>query len=431
MANPFQIKRAAGSGSSLTVDCCQVCGSEDLQSVIFIGYLPPVNQMWKVGQRPHEQPAYPAEVLRCPRCELVQLGLIVDPNILFPPDYPYTSGTTKLLRDNFAELYREFTSLFPLSPQDLVIDIGSNDGTLLGNFHQAGQRVLGIEPTDNAKLAIERGIASEQVFFGREVAQQVCARHGSAALITAANVFAHMEDIHSVLDGILCLLAPNGIFVSESHYLVSLLATLQYDTIYHEHLRYYSLHSLRNLLAMHGLEVIHARRIPTHGGSIRVYADRQGAYPVRSSVNSMLAEEKQAGIAPASLADFKRRVALSKLELHGLLRDIKRRGEHIFGIGAPSRASTLVNYVGIDDGIMECVCEVQGSYKIGKYMPGTLIPVVEESRLYEEQPGYALLLSWHIADELIPKIAARGFRGDFLIPLPAPRIVPAARASGA
>jgi hypothetical protein len=418
-----QRKLAAGTNSSVVVDRCQVCDSADLDTVIFIGYLPPVNAMPAIGTRPAEQPAYPAEVLRCRNCQLVQIGLIVDPAILFPPTYPYTSGTTKILRENFAELSSEVARLYPLKPADLLVDIGSNDGTLLSNFTKSC-RVYGIEPTNAGKLAIERGIATQISFFNRAAVKLALAAHGKARMITATNVFAHIEDIHEIVDCILELLDPNGIFISESHYLLPLVETLQYDTIYHEHLRYYSVTALKYLLEMHGLEVIHTKRIPTHGGSIRVYAARKGQYPVRESVAATLSEESRE-LTESKLKAFKQNVVNSKLALYALLRDIKRQGGRIYGVGAPSRASTLINYVGLDDGIMDCVLEIKGSYKIGKYVPGTMIPVVDEGRLFADQPEYAMLLSWHIADELMPKLASRGFKGKFIIPLPEPRIAAA------
>jgi hypothetical protein len=417
-----QVKKlAAGSGGSIVVDRCQVCDSSRLDPVIFIGYLPPVNAMPGIGTRPAEQPAYPAQVLCCRDCQLVQLGLIVDPAILFPPEYPYTSGTTKILRDNFAELSREVASLYPLAPTDLVVDIGSNDGTLLSNFSSRGP-VFGIEPTQAGELANKRGIPTLISFMNRQAVSAALRRKGKAKMVTAANVFAHIEDIHEIVECILELLNEDGIFVSESHYLVSLLETLQYDTIYHEHLRHYSLTSLKYLLQMHGLEVIHARRIPTHGGSIRVYAARSGKYPVRKSVSEILSMESTE-ITIEKLRSFRSRVVQTKLDLYALLKGIKARGERIYGIGAPSRASTLINYVGLDDGILDCVLEIPGSYKVGKYIPGTLIPVLEESRLFKDQPEYALLLSWHIGAELMPKLSAAGFRGKFIMPLPNPHIV--------
>jgi hypothetical protein len=412
----------AGTGSSTVVRSCQICDNGGLEPALFLGYLPPVNQMRKIGERPAEQPAYPAQLLVCPNCQLVQLGLTVDPHILFPPDYPYTSGTTRILRENFAELYQECNSLFPLQPDDLAIDIGSNDGTLLSNFKNPGHRVHGIEPSQVGNIANQRGIKTTISFFGRQVAARVRGSDGPAKVITATNVFAHIENIHEIVESILLLLGDDGLFISESHYLMSLLETLQYDTIYHEHLRYYSLHSLQFLLRMHDLEVIHAKRIPTHGGSIRVYSARTERYPQHASVAAILAEEQAAGFGSGRMEEFKKKVVLSKLQLHGLLATIKEAGHRVYGIGAPSRASTLINYVGLDDGIMDCVLEVKGSLKVGKYMPGTVIPVIEEGKLYEDQPEYALLLSWHIADELIPKLKEKGFRGKFIVPLPTPEI---------
>jgi hypothetical protein len=308
----------------------------------------------------------------------------------------------------------------------LVVDVGSNDGTLLGNFKQGGHRVRGIEPSQVGNKANAAGIPTWISFFGPQIAAKVRAEEGPAAIVTATNVFAHIENVHEIVQSILHMLDDDGIFISESHYLIALLETLQYDTIYHEHLRYYSLHSLQYLLKMHGLEVIHAKRIPTHGGSIRVFASRAGKRSPDATVAEILAEEKAAAGGLGSeeqLQEFKHRAMVSKLELYGLLAAIRTRGDRIYGVGAPSRASTLINYIGLDDSVIDCVLEVKGSQKTGKYMPGTLIPVIEESRLYEDQPEYAMLLSWHIADELIPKLRQNGFRGKYIVPLPVPRIV--------
>ncbi len=418
-----KLARAAGTGGSVVVDRCQVCDSTDLESVLFLGYLPPVNQMRTIGDRPHEQAAYPAEMLRCRTCQLVQIGLIVDPAILFPPEYPYTSGTTRILRENFAEMQREATPLLGLTGKELVVDVGSNDGTLLQNFLKAGHPVCGVEPTLMAEVANKAGVRTIMKFFEADAAAQVVRECGKARVVTATNVFAHIEGIHDIVSGIASMLDAEGVFISESHYLMSLIETVQYDTIYHEHLRYYSLESLQYLLNMHGLEVIHAKRIPTHGGSIRVYAARKGSRPVQPTVAEVLQRERQAGALSERLVMFRHDVALSKVKLYALLTDVIARGARIYGVGAPSRASTLINYVGLDSELVDCVVEVTGSYKVGKYMPGTLIPVVDEQRLFDDQPDYAMLLSWHIADELIPKLAARGFRGQFIVPLPEPRIV--------
>jgi SAM-dependent methyltransferase len=410
--------------SSRPIDRCQVCGNKGLEAILFVGYMPPVNTMPAVGDVPVEQPAYPLQLLRCPECTLVQIGLEVSPEILFPESYPYLSGTTRILRDNFAELQRESAALLGLVEGALVIDVGSNDGTLLAPFMQAGYRVLGIEPSQAGEVARKRGIDTLQAYFDLATARSVRERRGPAELVTAANVFAHIGDIHSVLDGIIELLAPRGVFVSESHYLLDLVQTLQYDTIYHEHLRHYSFGSLSYLLRAHGLEIFHVKRIPTHGGSIRAYAARRGQRPVQPSVTEQLAEEERTGLASgAALRDFRSRVVRSKLELHSLLAPIKARGERVYGIGAPSRASTLIKYAGLDDGILDAVMEVSSSHKLNRYVPGTRIPVLDEERLFSDQPEYALMLSWHIADELAANLRRKGFRGKFITPLPEPRIL--------
>jgi SAM-dependent methyltransferase len=418
---PSKVARAAGTGTSVPVESCQVCGHAPLDAVLSLGFMPPVNQMVPVGQVPRQLPWFPTTLLHCRNCDLVQLGLAVDPTIIFPPEYPYTSGTTKLLRDNFADLQRESAAMLGLNEKDLVVDIGSNDGTLLSNFKNSGQRVLGIEPTDVSDIANQRGIQTIKRYFGVEAAREVKREFGAASLVTAANCFAHIEDVHTVVDGIVEMLKPDGVFISESHYLIPLLDTLQYDTIYHEHLRYYSLASLKFLLEMHDLEVFHARPIPSHGGSIRVYAARRGTHPVQDSVHCMLAAEPRGDAMAKCLDTFKNEVILSKLRLLSMVRELKEKGARIVGISAPSRASTLVNYVGLDEGLIDYVCEIAGSLKIGKCMPGTQIPVVDESRLYSDQPDCAIIFSWHIADELAPKLKAKGFRGMLITPLPVPR----------
>ena len=403
---------------------CQISGSSDLRPVIFLGYLPPVTTMRHVGSRPEVESRFPAELFYCPQSHLVQLGLIVDPKILFHPDYPYTSGSTRILRENFANLHSEVDALVGLAQGDLVVDIGSNDGTLLSNFLAHGHRVVGIEPTQNGETARARGVQTIISFFNRESVAQVKSQYGSPKVITAANVFAHMNNIHGVVDAIEELLSPDGVFVSESHYLGSLIETLQYDTIYHEHLRYYSVHSIQYLLNAHGFRIFHVSRIPTHGGSIRVYATRSDRYAADETVERILGEEVRAGLtSDAWIHSFRKRIIDSKLALHELLAPIKREGKRIYGIGAPARSTTLISYTGLDDGILDCVLEVAGSRKIGRYVPGTNIPVLDEDKLLEDQPPYALLLSWHIADELCTILRRKGYKGDFIVPLPEPRIV--------
>lgn len=401
---------------------CQICGSSDLKSVLFLGYLPPVNDFHPIGERPKEEPSYPAEILHCEKCHLIQSGFIVDPKIIFPPSYPYTSSTTRVLRDNFAELYQECSSMFELKPDDLVVDVGSNDGNLLNNF-KGHHKVLGITPEDIGKIAIENGIPTILNYFTKEVALRVKKEYGPARIVTATNVFAHIDNVNEVVESILEMLAEKGIFIIESHYVLPVIQMNQFDTIYHEHLRHYSIHSLKYLLEAHGLEIIHTKPIPSHAGSIRAYAARKGDYPIKDTVAQMMETEKNTILKDGTLAEFRKKTIIAKLELMALLRDIKKSGGRIYGIGAPSRGTTLINYTGIDEGIVDCILEIKGSHKIGKYVPGTLIPVFEESKLFEDQPEYALLFSWQITDELIPKLKEKGFKGKFIIPLPSPHIV--------
>jgi SAM-dependent methyltransferase len=407
---------------SRIVDACQICGNSSLDQIMFLGYLPPVNDFHPIGQRPKEESRYPAEIVFCPNCHLLQSGYIVDPKIIFPASYPYTSSTTKVLRDNFADLFREVSDLFPLTPEDLVIDIGSNDGNLLRNF-QGHARVLGITPEDIGTIAIEQGIPTILDYFTKGIVRRVRQEYGQAKIVTATNVFAHIDNVNDVVDSVLDLLVSDGVFLIEAHYLVPIVQMNQFDTIYHEHLRHYSLHSMQYLLAAHGLEIIHAKSIPSHAGSIRVYAARRGVYPKRDTVAPLLEREERTVLTKEQFVEFRKNAFGAKIELCALLSEIKKRRERIYGIGAPSRGTTLIHYVGIDEGIVDCILEIQGSHKIGKYVPGTLIPVLEESKLYEDQPEYALLFSWQIADELIPKIKAKGFKGKFIVPLPHAKVV--------
>lgn len=416
-----KVKTTFGTNSSITINECQICADPHLETILSLGYIPPVSTSQEINKS-QGQMHYPTPVLYCPKCHLVQIGVIVDPKILFLPEYTYTSSTTRILRENFMELYKESSSLIDINKQDLVIDIGSNDGNLLSNFKD-NHRVLGITPENEGKTAIKKGIPTIIDFFNTPVVKIVIKKHGKAKIITATNVFAHIEDVNTVVKNILSLLQTDGVFISESHYVMPLIKTLQYDTMYHEHLRYYSLHSLQYLLNLHGLEIFHAKQIPTHGGSIRVYASRKGKYPIRDSVAKILQDEKELILDKKLFSTFKDRVVTSKLQLYEILNSIKKGKKKVYGISAPARSTTLIHYTGLDENLLECVLEVTGSNKIGKYIPGTLIPIFEESKLIKDQPEYALLLSWHIAEELMPKLKKAGYKGDFIVPLPTPKIV--------
>ena len=405
---------------SRPVTRCQISRSKKLDSLMFLGYLPPVNTLRKIGSKLEEEISFPAELLYCNKSKLAQLGCIVDKEILFPYSYPYTSSTTKVLRENFKDLYKDVSQKINLNKNDLIIDIGSNDGNLLSNFKQ-NHKVLGVTPEKIGKLAIKKGIPTIINYFDKKTSEQIIKKYGQAKIITATNVFAHIDDINYVLKLILNTLKKDGVFISESHYLLPLIKTVQYDTIYHEHLRYYSLKSLNYLFKKNKLEIIDTKEINTHGGSIRVYAARRGVYKISKNVKKQFLKEdkfltkKQFGI-------FKNKVVNSKINLFNLIKKIKDKKHKIYGVGAPSRASTLINYLGLDHDIIDCVLEVDGSYKIGNYIPGTKIPIVNENILHKKKPNFLILFSWHIKDELKKNLKKKGYKGKFIIPLPEPKI---------
>ena len=352
--------------------------------------------------------------------QLVQLTTLVNKEILFPKEYPYTSSTTKVLRENFKELYVDCKKVINLSSNDLIIDIGSNDGNLLRNFKNY-HKVLGVTPEKIGRLAIKEGINTIIKYFDKKTSNLILKKFGRAKIITATNVCANIENVNLLMKNILKILKNDGVFISESHYLVSLIETNQYDTIYHEHLRYYSLTSLKHLFKKYSIEIIHAKRINTHGGSIRVYAAKKGKFKITKNVKKILNFEKKF-LNWNTFKNFKKNVVNSKINLYSMLKKIKKKNKKIYGIGAPSRASTLINYVGLDESIIDCVLEIKGSYKIGHYIPGTKIPILEEKKLFFNQPEYIILFSWHIKDELKKNLKRKGYKGKFIIPLPNPRI---------
>jgi hypothetical protein len=380
--------------SGRMVDKCGLCGSGRLRSVLDLGSSPPTCHMHRVGDRLPET-RYPLILLRCEECTLVQLSVVVDPGEVFPPDYPYQSGNSRALHENFSDLAREVTRWCNgLDRGDLVVDIGANDGTLLSKFD--GCRTVGVEPTGQA--AKIDGPAY-RAFFTNNLAQRILLEHGHASVITACNVLAHVEDIGETMRGIDTLLADDGVLVTENHDLASV-ADGQWDTVYHEHLRFFDPSSFDRLLYRHGFRACKTQTVPTHGGSFRTFS-RRGT--------SVRWPQVQRGY------DFDRLARHAKDARRQL-----RKVSGAAGIGATARATTIINYCGLDVEDIPYVCEVSGSDKIGRYIPGTRIPVVDESRLFDEQPQLALLFSWHMADVIVPKLRDRGYRGGVIVPLPYP-----------
>jgi hypothetical protein len=341
---------------------------------------------------------YPLVLLECQACTLVQLSCIPPQGEVFPPGHTYSTGSTRALREHFAGLAADIRPL--AGPGDLVVDIGANDGTLLKAVREetAGEvRLLGVEPTGQAGKCAELGIDVYRGFFTALAGRRIRELRGPAKVVTACNVLAHVPDPHDFMAGVVRLLADDGVFVTENHDLGAVLDGLQIDTVYHEHARYYSVTSLSLLLGMHGLVVTCAEKIPAHGGSFRVHARRQQA----------------AGLAG--------RAGAAAEALRVLLDGASQEGP-VYGVGAATRATPLIHYAGLE-GYLSCVCEVPGSGKIGLMMPGTGIPVVDEAKLFADQPPYALLFAWTWADSIVPALRAKGYAGRIIIPLPEPRVL--------
>jgi len=399
---------------------CQFCESNELSSLLDLGYLPPVNLLRAFGTDALSQETFSLELFVCEDCKLVQISNTLDSDLVFPSTYPYLSGVTKVLIDNFAEQASLASRELNLSKSDLVVDIGSNDGSLL-NFYSEFSQVVGIEPTDAAIISEKRGIITYKNYFDSTVVDLVVASYGKAKLITACNVFAHVPKMNELMRNIKNLLTEDGIFISESHYFADLVDSYQFDTIYHEHLRYYTVGFLKRFLESHGMEIFRVDRIGTHGGSIRVWASNAGKTKIQDSVQNALSFEMAKNLdATKTLQLFGEKVCEWRHKFRGLIADIKMNGHSIYALGAPSRASTLISFCGLTNLEISGIGEIQGSAKIGKYMPGTRIPVLEESLILDKNPEYILLLSWHISEILIANLKMQGYRGKIIIPLPEP-----------
>ena len=344
-----------------------------------------------------EETHYPLQLVRCPDCTLVQLSVVVDPAVVFPPDYPYSSGNSAELHRNFENMAEEF----PLGEDDLVVDIGANDGTLLSKFQERYEcRTVGVEPTEQV-FKIKRG-GWFQEFFSESTGRKIRDQFGPAKLVTASNVLAHVDDLNATLRTVRHLLAADGILVAENHNLRAVVDG-QWDAVYHEHLRFFDQYSFYRVLHRHGLLAERWQGIPTHGGSFRAVASKRDGTP-----NDPMRGEY----------DW-RRLRESARTTRAALRDaVGRYDGEVAGIGATARATTIINYCGFDQEDILWVCELPGSDKIGRYIPGTRIPVVSEQRLLEEDPPAAVLFSWHMADRIVPKLRDRGYEGDLIVPLP-------------
>ncbi|MBC8509685.1 MAG: methyltransferase domain-containing protein, partial [Chloroflexi bacterium] len=276
------------------INYCQTCASEELELIIDLGHHAPCDSLLSKKQLSQMEKVYPLRLFRCEVCGLVQIDYVVPPEELFYPDYPYRSGITETLSRNLQSMAITLVKEYDLKTGALAIDIGSNDGTLLQGFKSQGMEVLGVEPTNIAELAIQNGIPTIQEFFGEVLAKKIKREYGQASAITAANMFAHVADLGDLIQGCSELLGDGGLFVTESHYLLDMVQTVQYDAIYHEHLKYYSLESLMVLMGEYDFTIVDAERIPNYGGSIRVIAKKGKGYSPSTRLQGLLQEEKHA-----------------------------------------------------------------------------------------------------------------------------------------
>lgn len=399
---------------------CQVCGSQDLELVLDVGHQPLCDSLLTEDRLGEPEVTYPLRLFRCTVCTLTQLDYVVDGSVVYAPEYPYRSGITRELA-TYQEMFADgIVSKIGLPEGSLCIDIGSNDGTLLTGFKKLNMRALGVEPTNIALIAREENeIETIQSFFTEALANDIRRDYGPAKVMTATNVFAHMAPLGEVVRGIDALLDKDGIFVTESHYLLDVVNKTQYDTIYHEHIRTYSLKSLVALFDCYAMDVFDVQRADRYGGNIRAYVCRRGERPISTDVAALLKLEEDSGLGgPDVYEAFRGRVHRSRDTLMEMAYRAKREGARFVGNSCPGRCSTLLNFCGMNTGLMPYLAEQPTSLKLGMYLPGQHIPVVENSILIEEQPDYVVLMAWHYAKPITEQLRARGLKSKFIMPLP-------------
>jgi hypothetical protein len=405
---------------------CRACGSDRLEPFLLLGDQPLANSFLKSPEDFRKEARYPLDVYRCKECSLIQLLDVIAPEVLFR-DYIYVTGTSDTIAQHNLSYASDVVSALGLGSDDLVVEVASNDGSLLGCFREQGVRTLGIEPARNiAAMARERGIETIAEFFGSELARKVRADHGAASAVVANNVLAHVDDTQDFLAGCRELIDADGRVITEFPYLGELLDRMEYDTVYHEHLCYFSVIALMRLYEAVGLVILRIDRMPVHGGSLRVYAARKsGKSPDHArAVKEMGDEERSKGYHTAEPYDrLAKAVRANRDSLVALLKSLKHEGKTIAAYGAPAKGNTLLNYCGIDTELVDYVVD-KNPLKVGLYTPGTHIPVKPVPALAEDRPDYLLILPWNIADEIMQQqaeYAARG--GKFILPIPQPRVI--------
>jgi SAM-dependent methyltransferase len=403
---------------------CRSCGSIDAALILDLGLQPLANNLLAPADLAKPEPKFPLRLAVCKSCWLLQITDLVPPVELFS-EYLYFSSFSDLMLRHAREAVEGYIAEFGLDSQSLVVEIASNDGYLLQNFVKAKIPCLGIEPALNvAKVAREKGIETLEVFFGYGIATKLADEKRQADLILGNNVFAHAPDTNDFVAGLKKLLKPDGRIALEFPYGVEFIEHNEFDTIYHEHVFYFTLTALQPLFARHGLTIFRVERLPIHGGSLRLFAGHTGAHAVEASVTKLLADEKQKGVdSLACYEGFSNSVHNLKRELVELLAKLKRAGKRLAAYGASAKGSTLLNFFGVGAGDLDFIVD-RSTYKQGRLTPGTHLPILPPEELLKRQPDYTLLLTWNFADEILAQQKAyRDAGGKFIIPIPKIKIV--------
>lgn len=406
------------------VQSCQVCNSKKLDLIIDLGYQPLPDTLLSKETLNLPETTYPLRMMWCKKCTVVELDYCVDGREVYFPGYPYRPGITKELVEYQKNMSISLVKKYNLTSKDLVVDIGSNDGTLLAGFKDQGIKVLGVEPTNIAKIAKKAGIDTIQAFFDIKLAKKIKKKYGSASLIVTTNTFAHMQTLGEFIIGAHTLLKPNGVFINETHYLLDIIKTGQFDSIYHEHLRTYTLKSHIYLFKPYDFTVIDVERGERYGGNLRTHAMKGKKRPVKPSVKATLKMEEDFGMGKLNtFLKFASRAKKARFDFMEFLIKAKKKGELVVGDACPARSSTLLNYFGVDRELLPYITEQPTSLKLNKFLPGKHIPIVNNQRLIDEQPDYVVILAWHLADIIMKRLKERGLKSNFIIPLPDFKIV--------
>lgn len=403
---------------------CRNCGSDGLESVLSLGDMPLANALLTEEELNRPEPRYPLDLAYCQACCLVQITDSVAPEMLFR-EYAYFSSVSDAFVNHARSIADRMVAERALDTTSLVVELASNDGYLLQHYVAAGVPVLGIDPARNvADVATKRGVPTIAEFFGLELAKALRSEGRRADVIHANNVLAHVPDLHGVVAGIAALLKPDGVAVIETPYVRDMVERLEFDTIYHEHLSYYSLGSLTDIFARDGLSIAHVERIPVHGGSLRVFAVPTEAEAASEAVLAMHAEEADLGVCTSGYyRDFGARVAALRTELTALLGDLRENGHRIAAYGAAAKGTVLLNAFEIGRETLEFVVD-RSPYKQGRFMPGVHLPISPVERLLDEMPQETLLLAWNFADEILTQQSEYRRRGGrFIIPIPKPTVI--------